>query len=168
MCQKFVSGDKNSTPIYCLPSRARWMDTTRHSIDCAVWSFIRISVCPTNTISSSGNKAPCRFTDCELVCAQNFSPESVFPRTVKGTVKATRSVRRRSLHRKWSRDISNRDLNSGFLLLLAFDYFRALSLAMLFRVNRVPKRKNNRIELSSTNLAHTALSLLSGLFSRNG
>ncbi len=32
MCQKFVSGEINSTPIYCLPSRARWMETTRHSI----------------------------------------------------------------------------------------------------------------------------------------
>jgi len=53
MCQKFISGEINSTPIYCLPSRARWMETTRLSIDCAVLSFIRISVCPTNTISSS-------------------------------------------------------------------------------------------------------------------
>jgi len=33
MCQKFVSGELNSTPTYCLPSRARWMETTRHSID---------------------------------------------------------------------------------------------------------------------------------------
>src|SRR5258708_26297295 len=36
MCQKFVSGEMNSTPIYCLPSRARWIETTRHSIDCVV------------------------------------------------------------------------------------------------------------------------------------
>src|SRR5260370_41961247 len=53
MCQKFVSGETNSTPIYCLPSRALWMETTRHSIDCEVLSFNRITVCPTNTISSS-------------------------------------------------------------------------------------------------------------------
>ena len=53
MCQKFVSGEINSTPIYCLPSRARWMETTRHSIDCAVLSFISISCCPARTISSS-------------------------------------------------------------------------------------------------------------------
>src|SRR6266478_5754000 len=52
ICQKFVSGEINSTPIYCLLSRARWMETTRHSMDCVVCSFIRISVCPTNTISS--------------------------------------------------------------------------------------------------------------------
>jgi len=32
MCQKFVSGEMNSTPMYCLPSRARWMETTRLSI----------------------------------------------------------------------------------------------------------------------------------------
>src|ERR1700746_1286943 len=53
MCQKFVSGELNSTPTYCLPSRARWMETTRHSTDWVVWSFNRMSVCPTNRISSS-------------------------------------------------------------------------------------------------------------------
>src|SRR6266567_3500848 len=100
MCQKFVSGETNSTPTYCLPSRALWMDTMWHSIDCAVWSFFRITVCPTNTISSSWNNAPFRFTDCVCVCALNLSPISVFPWTVKGTVSATRRVRRRSLQRK--------------------------------------------------------------------
>src|SRR6266446_1864956 len=75
-------------------------------MDCAVWSFTRMTVCPTNTISSSGNSTPCRFTDCEFVCALNFSPLSLFPCTVRGTVKATRSVRLRSLHRKCSKDIS--------------------------------------------------------------
>jgi hypothetical protein len=39
---------------------------------------------------------------------------------------------------------------------------------MLFRVNRVLKRKNKRIEVSSTNLAHTAPSLPSGPSKRNG
>src|SRR5215472_8674716 len=32
MCQKLASADRNSTPTYCLPSRARWIETTRHSI----------------------------------------------------------------------------------------------------------------------------------------
>src|SRR5229473_1579223 len=36
ICQKFVSDERNSTPRYCLLSRARWMETTRHSIDCEV------------------------------------------------------------------------------------------------------------------------------------
>jgi len=37
-----------------------------------------------------------------------------------------------------------------------------MGLAMLFRINRVLKRKKSRIEVTSTNLAHTAPRLLSG------
>src|SRR5437667_10595736 len=47
--QKFVSGEMNSTPIYCFQSRDRWMEPTRHSGHCPVPSFAMLSFRPTDT-----------------------------------------------------------------------------------------------------------------------
>jgi hypothetical protein len=100
MCQKFESGEANSTPTYVLPSRAFRIVVTLHSIDLPLFSFTICNACPTTTDSSIGNSPPSRLTDCEFVFTENFSPVSVCQRTVNPTVSVTRIVRLRSLNRK--------------------------------------------------------------------
>jgi len=79
MCQKSVSGEINSTPTYCLPSRAWRIAATRHSIDSAVWSLTRISLSPTSTVCPSWNRPPCWLIDSELASALNLSWPFVRP-----------------------------------------------------------------------------------------
>ncbi len=49
MCQKFESAEINSTPTYVLLSRSRLTETTLDSTVRSLFSFTRISICPTTT-----------------------------------------------------------------------------------------------------------------------